>query len=531
MGTRARISDERSAPPLSRREFARGIGTAGAAAALEGWPARVRAQDAGPKKGGRVRIGAAVGNITDVLDPTILSEPFMSMLELGLRNNLTEVGPGNKIGPELAESWEASPDATVWRFQLRDGVEFHSGKPLTVADVVESINHHCGKDSRSVVRDQLDAVETIEADGKRTVVFKLHAGDADFPAVLSDVHIGIMPALPEGGVDWRSGVGTGAYALQRFQPGVRASLKRHSNYWKAGRGHFDEVELVAINDVTAKQNALIANDVDVIDSVDFKILNLLKRNPDIVVENIPGRLHPALEMDSSIDPFNDNNVRLALKYGINRKVLLDVVLRGYGEVANDHPISRAYAFFDPDLEQRAYDPDRALFHLKQAGRADLAVTLHFSDVAFNGAPDAAALYKEQAARGGITINLTRDPADGYFSKIWGHVPFHMNFASGRPTEDQAFTDNYAENAHRNFFHWKNEPFNELLTGARAELDAAKRRRMYYDMQRIVRDEGYRIIPVFSNHVFCHSKRLANGPDISSERTMDGCRFMERWWFA
>ena len=69
--------------------------------------------------------------------------------------------------------------------------------------------------------------------------FKLNAGNADFPYILSDYHFAIFPNF-EGKMDWQAGFGTGGYVIERFEPGVRATFKRNPNYFKAGRAHFDE---------------------------------------------------------------------------------------------------------------------------------------------------------------------------------------------------------------------------------------------------------------------------------------------------
>ena len=97
------------------------------------------------------------------------------------RNCLVEIDhQGNPI-PELAESWEASKDAATWTFKLRQGVEFHNGKTMTAEDVIFSINHHRGEDSKSAAKGIVDQIKDIRADGKYRVIFELIGGNADFP--------------------------------------------------------------------------------------------------------------------------------------------------------------------------------------------------------------------------------------------------------------------------------------------------------------------------------------------------------------
>ena len=108
-------------------------------------------------------------------------------------------------------------------------------------------------------------------------------------------------------------------------------------------------------------------------------------------------------MRTDTPPFNNNDVRQALKYALDRDALLQTVLRGHGVVGNDHPISVANRYHASELPQKTFDPDKVKFHLQQAGLTELTVPLHAADAAFGGAVDAAVLYQEHAKNAGIKI--------------------------------------------------------------------------------------------------------------------------------
>ncbi|MFQ5434058.1 MAG: ABC transporter substrate-binding protein, partial [Anaerolineae bacterium] len=88
----------------------------------------------------------------------------------------------------------------------------------------------------------------------------MKTGNADFPFIVSDYHLSILPSK-DGKADAATGIGTGGYTLESFDPGVRTSVKRFPNYWKSGRAHFDEAELLSIIDVTARTNALTTGEI------------------------------------------------------------------------------------------------------------------------------------------------------------------------------------------------------------------------------------------------------------------------------
>ncbi len=156
--------------------------------------------------------------------------------------------------------------------------------------------------------------------------------------------------------------------------------------------------------------------------------------------------------------------------------------------------------------------------------------LSAADAAFAGGVDAAVLYKESAAKCGIEINVIREPNDGYWSNVWMKKAWGMCFWSGRATEDWMFSTAYAEGVDRNDTFWTHDRFNKLLKQARAELDNAKRREMFYEMQQIVRDEGATVVMLFANDLHGLTTKL-KFDKVAPNWEMDGNKCAERWWFA
>jgi peptide/nickel transport system substrate-binding protein len=512
---------------MSRREFMGQVSALGLMAAVSPALLASPAQAAKPKRGGRLRLGLAGGATTDSMDPATITDIMMQVVNQGqIRNTLVEIDDKSQPIPELAESWEASPDAKQWVFKLRKGVEFHNGKTLDAEDVIYSINHHRGKDSKSAAKSIVDPISDIKADGKSTVIFTLTGGNADFPYVMSDYHLTISPA----GDDFLAGIGTGGYVVKTYEPGVRCFVVRNPNYFKPNRAHFDEVETLSIADVNARTNALKTGQIDVMNRCELKTVHLLKRSPGIQVMQQNGTKHYTYAMLCDVAPYDNNEVRLALKYAIDREQQVKTILRGYGIVGNDHPISPANRYHASELPQRQYDPDKAKFHLKKAGVKNATFRLHAADAAFVGAVDAGVLYKENAAKAGINLEVVREPNDGYWSNVWMKKPWCAVFWGGRPTEDWMFSTAYAAGAPWNDTHWKNKRFNELLVAGRAELDENKRRDMYVEMQRLVRDDGGVVVPMFSADLSAATDKIKHGK-LAVNWELDGFRAPERWWFG
>lgn len=511
---------------LNRRSF-----LAASSAAISGlyFPRTVSAAPV-PKRGGTARIGLNGASTNDSLDPGRMITGYMYVVSRALRSNLTEISATGDLVPELAESWEAAPDLMSWTFRLRKSVEFHSGKSLTAKDVAASLNFHRGTGSRSSAKSYLRSISDIVADDDSTLIVKLDSPNADIPYIVSDVRLPIMPVGADGTVDI-TGVGTGGYVLQSFDPGVKLTAKRNVNYWKSEAANFDAIEIIAINDSTARASALRSGAIDIMNKCDTKTVSLLTRDKNLRVLEQPTAQHCTAPMVVSLAPFDNVDVRLAMKYAINRQAIVDATLFGHGMIGNDTPIGPTYKYYAGDIPQRQYDPDRAKFHLKKGGLDSLSVKLRTATLDFPGANDAAVLMKEQAKRAGIDIEVIEEPNDGYYANVWKKVPWCMSASQGRPIESLQFATAYASGANSNETLWSNDRFMSLFKEALATLDEGKRRDLYREMQMLIRDDSGQIVFAFSSSLDAHSTKVAHKEAVSNSGELDGYRVAERWWFA
>jgi peptide/nickel transport system substrate-binding protein len=488
---------------MSRREFlgratVLGISTALASSVLS----RIGVAAETPKRGGHLIIGLDGASSGNTLDPALLTATYMQGVGMQLYDTLTDVDEQLKVQPALAESWTTKAGAREWVLKLRKGVTFHNGKELTAADVVYSINHHRGKDSKSPAKALIASVTDLKATAKDEITLTLDSGNADMPALLADQRLGIVPE----GSNFADGVGTGTFILEYFQPGVRTRVKRNPNYWRSDRGFVDSVETVAINDPTARMSALQSGSIHLMNRADPKIVTQLERNPQIQIFNVAGASHYTFPMRCDTAPFDNLDMRLALKYAVDRETMVRTVLRGYGKLGNDQPIPGFDPFFAADIPQRPYDPDKAKFHFKKSGYGG-PIVLSVADIAFTGAIEAAQLYQAGAAKAGITLQVDRVPSDGYWDNVWMKKPFTGSYWSGQPTADLMFTYAYKSDAAWNETFWKRPKFDQLLMTARAELDTAKRKQMYREMQLMVYEDGGEIIPMFNNFLDAALKKV------------------------
>ncbi len=511
--------------PISRRGLLK-TGAAAGVLAATGMPLKAQS------RGGTLRLGLAGANTTDSWDGRTHSDSYMIMMAHGaVFDCLTEVAANGELVGELAESWEASADAKTWTFKLRTGVTFHNGKPFNADDVIASLNMHVEEGASSAAQPIVSSISEMTKLGDHEIQFVLANGNADFPFLLSDYHILMYPSDDIAGAI-QNGIGTGLYKVDSFEPGVRVLLSRVEGHYKDGSaGWFDSVEAIAINDSSARMTALMTGQVDAVNRVDFQQEPLMRANPNINIFEVTGNQHFTFPMLTNLSPFENLEVRRALKHAINREEMVEKILQGHGAIGNDHPIGPANQYYASDLPQNAYDPDLARSILANAGLDGLSVDLSAANAAFPGAVDAALLYQASAAGAGIDINVVQEPDDGYWSNVWLKKPWCACYWSGRATEDWMFSTAYESGVPWNDTQWENARFQELLLTARAELDSSKRGEMYGEMQALMSAEGGTVVPMYANYVDAHSTALTNSGTVGNVFQMDSSRLVERWWFA
>ena len=157
--------------------------------------------------------------------------------------------------------------------------------------------------------------------------------------------------------------------------------------------------------------------------------------------------------------------------------------------------------------------------------------LHVAEAPFAGATNMAQLYAEQAAAAGITIDVKREPDDGYWSGIWGKRPMFATKWSGRPNEDVMLSLAYSREGigSWNETSWDNEAFNKALVAARGEKDEEKRKQLYWECQSLIAEDGGMVAPVWADFLDATSDKVAHG-ELGNDWELDGARASERWWF-
>jgi peptide/nickel transport system substrate-binding protein len=482
-----------------------------------------------PKRGGTFRLGVTGGGAKDLIDgQTIITKPDQARLVAGFET-LLEYDKDYKLQTTgLAESvTQDAPDK--WTIKLKSGITFHDGKPLTADDVVYSLKRILtskeglfgGAGLGSVDPNNITKVDNL------TVRLNLKTPDSTIGDQLGQYYNGIVPV---GYTRAGTQIGTGPYKVQSFTPGQQSVHVRNPNYWRSGLPYFDQVTIIDFPDVAAQVNALLSGQIDAMTDVPAAQINVVKGHSGLATLEGQGADWRPLCMAIDMPPFDDNNVRQALRLVVDRNAMLQQVFSGHGRVANDlySPFDPAY---DSSLPQRHQDIAQAKSLLKKAGKENLTIDLHTTDGAA-GMVDSANIFATQAKAAGVTVNVKNDP--NYYGDQYLKLAFSVDFWGTRNYLPQV-ANGSIPTAPYNECHWPPSSSNyiSLYKQALAEPDAGKRADIIHQMQKLEYDQGGYIIPMFNNLVDAYSTKVA-GFNSGSKATLNLDSFGHGFrsiWFA
>jgi peptide/nickel transport system substrate-binding protein len=415
---------------------------------------------------------------------------------------LVQLSPDARIAYVLASAMTPRDRAaTEWLIQVRPGVRFHDGTPLTASDVVYTLKRIISnKYSAIKVLGPVDAAG-IRAAGPLTVLVPMTRPFATLPEQLA----GILTAqiVPEGFTATSRPNGTGPFRYQSFTPGQRSVFARNPAYWRPGLPYAGSLEILDFADPVSLADALMTGAVDAAGTLDGPQMSTLANTSGITpVPSRAGTIVP-FTMRTDLAPFADVRVRQALRLLVDRPQLIASALDGFGTVASD-----VFSPYDPDFDAslvRHTDISQARFLLKQAGREDLRVELVTAPIA-SGAVAMATVLAEQAKAAGVTITLRQVDSATFFGPDYLHWPFSQDFYSYTPYLAQV-TLSMLPSSPWNETHEHDPRYISLYARANATLDAAARRQIAWQMQDYDFTAGGYIIPAFTDTLDAYSTRV------------------------
>jgi peptide/nickel transport system substrate-binding protein len=510
---------------LGRRQFMGGLAGAGAVAGMGGLlaacggsssggsspsaaPSSGASAAAGPqKRGGNLRVGMTGGSTNDTLDPHSGFTYLDTARAQSLFNPLYQLDANANAEYVLAKENGIQPSNkknTEWTIELRPGIKFHSGKPLTADDVIYTFKRiitgkHSGADSLGPMNlDGLAAVDDLTVKVPFNTPYGSFVDQLAFWYYLYIIPVGSDPSAKNFVPD-----GTGPFKYKSFTRGQRSVFVRNDNYWRSGRPFADQVTIIDFPDPVSLQNALVTKVIDAAGAIEGPQVAALSSNSGIkTIASKTGAITPfTMRVDTA--PFNNVKVRQALRLLVDRQQLIDSALDGFATVAADvfSPFDASYTGF-----HREVDIPQAKSLLKQAGQSDLTVTLVTSAVA-TGTVAMATVLAQQAKAAGVTINVNNiSPGKFFSSAVYLKSAFSQDFYNTSPYLAQVAQSMLPQSPF-NETHTKNAQYIQWYTDANTTGQKSVRLEIQHKMREFDFNEGGYIIPAFIDALDAYSTKL------------------------
>ncbi|WP_215451959.1 ABC transporter substrate-binding protein [Streptomyces sp. ATCC 21386] len=528
------MHDERF-PGLRRRGFlaATGAATLGALALTacgtggSDTDSGTKGDDSAPKRGGRLRAAFAGGGASETLDPH-LANLFADVARAkALYDKLADYGADLSARPRLAAQWESNKSLDRWQVTLREAT-FHDGSPVTAKDVLYSYRRIADPEKAFRAKASLEPIDldASRATGERSVEFVLKRPTAEFANVLAAFGAYIVPenAGKDAGDFDRKPIGSGPFRFVSFSPGRSAVFRRFDAYWE-GAPHLDELEFVVANEESARVNALLGGQVEYAHELNPTTARAHEGKGQIEIVRLRGSAMQAFCMKTDRAPFDDKRVREAFFLIADRQELVDGALSGAGVVGNDL-FGKGYEYYAADLPQREQDLDRARALLKQAGAEKLKVTLDTSAVAA-GFTEAASIFKDQAAKAGVTVDVRMGSKDSYWSDILDSGTLACYRSGAMPIEAH-ISQRLLTDSTTNATKWHHKDFDALYQQAQSTRDKKERAAVYERMQRRLYAEGGFLIWGFADWILGTARTVKGVETKAPANTLDWARFDKVW---
>ncbi len=502
------------------------------------------------KSGGILRIP----HIDSPASMSILEESTIVVLGpmMGVFNNLVMFDqhvPQNSIEaivPDLATSWVLSEDGTQLAFKLRQGVKWHDGKPFTAADVKCTWELLQGKGTeklrvnpRKAWYNNLDKVTTAGGD---EVIFHLKRPQPSFIALLASGWSPVYPCHVSPKDMRQRPVGTGPFKFVEFKPNESIKVVRNPDYWKPGRPYLDGIEYTIIKNVST---AIMAFSADKFDRYAQGILSIplmkqiQQQSPAAICQVVPWNIPRMLLVNRTRAPFDNADLRRAVALSLDRKAFIDIISDGQGAVGGammPPPAGRwglppemvaTLPTYGSDVTKNRADARKIMEKLGYGPEKRLSIAVTTRNVpAYR---DPAVLLIDQLKE--IYIDATLDAVD---TTNWYPKVMRKDYAigltvgeNGLDDPDQQFYENYSCGSERNYTGYCSPEVDKLIDRQSMEPDFEKRRKLVWDIERILAEDGARPIIFYPVSGACWQPQF-KGHTMMINGNYNGWRFEDAW---
>jgi peptide/nickel transport system substrate-binding protein len=466
------------------------------------------ATPAQPRSGGTLRFGqnvevAAGGAVgASALDGNNISPAPLSAIWLGY-DSLVRYDSQFKPQPMLAESWDVSSDFKRIKFNLRQGVQFHSGREFTSDDVKYSLLRVRQPNVGAQFTNMSKWWTGIDTPDKYTVEL---TSDQPRPALFDlfdTLNIVNKEITDNPDLLIKTSGSTGPFKFVEYVQGQHIRWTKNPNYWQSGRPYLDEVLVQFIGDAQSMVVQFESGALDVVDVPPARDALRLKQDPRfrVLTNDLSGQ-YWVLVMNTTAGPTQNQKVRQALNYAVDRKRFIDTALGGIGE-AEDLPwLPNTPAYDEVKRARYSFDLDKAKALIADSGLSDVSFDFVFNAVV----PEVASfaqVYQADLAKIGVKLNIKgveRAVYNDLAAKFqYGVLMSNSGFANFDPAALPLLSRYWDPNNNLAGMN-DNAPYQQLVNSVSTEPDAAKRKTLLSDLNDLILDQCFSIPIATAKHV-------------------------------
>lgn len=410
-------------------------------------------------------------------------------LNASIYDFLAELDPNSGgLVPSLATEW-SSEDGQVWTVKLRQGVKFHDGSDFNAEDVRFTIERTQDPDLGHLQQQDFSIVEKIETPDDYTVIFHLKEVRPTFMYLMTAYNMCVLSSdYDYVNLGEIKPMGTGPFVLKELIPKESALLVKNEAYWNEGLPKADELRIYMVPDIDASVAMLEAGKVDICPFINMIHKQNLESKGFKVVSPYQEYRFVALSADRK--PFEDNRVRLAMKYSMDPEVLAKACQGKLGRDVyyNETPILNVLSMYK-DIPFRGRDIEKAKALLAEAGYpGGVSVEMYYASDHPYG-QELAQTIKELAAPAGFDVELKGFTRDVYLSQYWMKGPMLLTGWGPRVDPSMLLMLAYQSKGPWNESHINDAEVDELIAKISAEVDDARRQQYYDRLQEVFYERG------------------------------------------
>lgn len=405
-----------------------------------------------PVKGGEITVGIAQ-DLDDSLDPHQTVAAGTREVLFNIFEGLVKPNSDGEMIPAVAEKYTLSEDGTTYTFTLREGVKFHNGQTVTAEDVVYSINRCAavpeGQEKPLVAA--FSAVKSVEALDEKTVAVTIAQRDLEF---ISYMTAAIIPADYEN--QDTAPVGTGPFKFVSRTPQQDFVMERFEDYWGAP-AWLDKVTYKICENADALVMNLNGGSIDLCAHLTSAQASQLNQNFQVLEGTM--NLVQAIYLNNQAKPFDNQLVRQALCYAIDRQGIMDMVADGHGTAVGSSIYPAFTKYFLPELvDKYPHDVAKAKELLAQAGYPDgFDMTI---SVPNNYQPhmDTAEVVAEQLREAGINVTIQPVEWSTWLDTIYNGRQFQATVVGvdAANMTARAMLERFTSDYGKNFINYNNQ---------------------------------------------------------------------------